>query len=107
MTSTVFVVGKDGTFTEIPRTEYATKDLLQRLIADHPKVLAHDGAEKLLLVRREAPVPDELSGGGRWSLDHLFLDDNGVPVLVEVKRASDMLTMRILNRPIDRAAASV
>ena len=108
MTSTVFVVGKDNSLTELPRTEYATEDLLQRLIADHPKVLAHDGAEKLLLVRREAPVPDELSGGARWSLDHLFLDGNGVPVLVEVKRASDTRIRReVVAQMLDYAANGV
>ena len=29
------------------------------------------------------------SDGGRWLVDRLFLDQDGVPTLVEVKRSSD------------------
>jgi len=28
-------------------------------------------------------------GGGRWSVDHLFLDQDAIPTLIEVKRSSD------------------
>jgi hypothetical protein len=38
-------------------------------------------------VRRR--VKDSEGGGGRWSLDHLYLDAEGIPTLVEVKRSSD------------------
>src|SRR5262249_47674536 len=34
-------------------------------------------------------VPSEEEGGGRWALDHLFLDQDAVPTLVEVKRGGD------------------
>jgi hypothetical protein len=40
-------------------------------------------------VTREAGVPDGDDASDRWSLDHLFLDQDGVPTLVEVKRSSD------------------
>ncbi len=35
----------------------------------------------------EAAVPSEEGGSGRWALDHLFLDQDAIPTLVEVKRA--------------------
>jgi hypothetical protein len=41
------------------------------------------------LVDREVGIPDHLEGTGRWSLDHLFIDQDAIPTLVEVKRASD------------------
>ncbi len=31
-----------------------------------------------------AAVPDHGDGGGRWSADHLFLDQDAIPTLVEV-----------------------
>src|SRR4051794_12230288 len=33
-------------------------------------------------------------GSSRWSLDHLFVDQEGVPTLVEVKRSSDTRARR-------------
>jgi hypothetical protein len=34
-------------------------------------------------VKREAGVPDRETGGNRWSLDHLFIDQKAGPTLVE------------------------
>lgn len=63
---------------------------------------------KLLLVRREQPVPDQAEGSERWSLDHLFLDGDGVPVLVEVKQASDTRARReVVAQMLDYAANGV
>ncbi len=42
-----------------------------------------------MLVSREMNVPGEEDGGARWSLDHLFLDQDAIPTLVEVKRSTD------------------
>jgi hypothetical protein len=33
----------------------------------------------------EAAVSDSLKSGGRWSLDHLYIDTTGVPTLVDVE----------------------
>jgi hypothetical protein len=63
---------------------------------------------RLLLVRREQPVPDQAEGADRWSLDHLFLDSDGVPVLVEVKQASDTRARReVVAQMLDYAANGV
>jgi hypothetical protein len=69
-------------------TAYGAEDVLQQLIEEHPEMLGGDDAAhgKLILVRREAGVSDQEDAGARWSLDHLYLDANGVPTLVEVKR---------------------
>jgi hypothetical protein len=39
-------------------------------------------------------VSDHEDSGARWSLDHLYVDANGVPTLVEVKRSSDTRSRR-------------
>lgn len=110
MNSKVFIVGKDNRLTSLERSDYASEDLFQTLLADHPSILDMAAGEngRLLLVQREAPVPEAEDGGGRWSLDHLFLDQDGVPVLVEVKRASDTRARReVVAQMLDYAANGV
>jgi len=80
----------------VPMTEapYDSEDVLQELLARFPDLLAGDQlaggeARRWVLIDRESGVPNEEGGVGRWSLDHLFLDQDAVPTLVEVKRNSD------------------
>lgn len=75
------------------KRSYAAEDVLQTLIATYPGLLAgeDDPGERTrwVLIEREVPVADRPDASGRWSLDHLFVDQDGVPTLVEVKRSSD------------------
>lgn len=110
MTSTVYLVGTDNCLTELRRATYGSEETFQQLLADHPALLGiAAGAEgRLLLIRREQPVPDQVAGGSRWSLDHLFLDLQGVPVLVEVKQATDTRARReVVAQMLDYAANGV
>ena len=86
--------------------------LLQRLLAKFPSLLAGDqmgaGPRRWLLVGREASLPSEEDGAGRWSLDHLFLDQDAVPTLVEVKLRSDTRIRReVVGQMLDYAANAV
>lgn len=47
-------------------------------------------------MKREAGIPDADNTSDRWSVDHLLLDQYGVPTLVEVKRSSDTIIRREL-----------
>ncbi len=110
MSSTVFIIGPDNALSKLNRTPYDSEDLFQRLLGDHPVLLEQvAGPEgQLLLVQREAPVPEALESSGRWSLDHLFLDRSGVPVLIEVKRATDTRIRReVVAQMLDYAANGV
>ena len=86
---------------------------MQKLLADHPDLLAGDqiNAEqprRWLLVTREMAVPGEQDGAGRWSLDHLFLDQDAIPTLVEVKRSTDTRIRReVIGQMLDYAANAV
>lgn len=77
---------------------------MQALVASHPEIIAdRDGS--LLLIKREQAISDEAEGSGRWSLDHLFVTRSGVPVLVELKRASDTrLRREVVGQMLDYAA---
>lgn len=89
----------NGGLRRMKREPYSKEDLLQKLIAQCPEVLAGDdmgltGSVPFLLVRREASVTDPDSGAQRWSVDHIFVDESARLTLVEVKRSSDVRIRR-------------
>lgn len=91
-------------------TPYEKETILQQALAEHPDVIAGPtttggDAGRLLLVRREMGVPGTAEGPNVWSLDHLFIDGEGVPVIVEVKRSSDTRIRReVVGQMLDYAA---
>ena len=92
---------------------YANEDLLQTLVERHPELLAGDqmntvSPRRWLLISREMAIPDDTDASGRWSLDHLFVDQDGIPTLVEVKRSSDTRIRReVVGQMMDYAANGV
>jgi len=94
-------------------TDYSSELLLQKLLADYPDLLAGDQIDRndprrWLFISREVGVPDELDGSDRWSLDHLFIDQDAVPTFVEVKRSSDTRIRReVVGQMLDYAANAV
>ncbi len=91
-------------------TPFALERDLQRLVAEHPELLA--GAQmnpsaprRFVLVDTEVAVPDEAEGSGRWALDHLFVDQDAVPTLVEAKRAANsQLRREVVGQLLDYVA---
>jgi hypothetical protein len=101
-----------GELLALESMTYATEDELQRFVAEHPELLATtlaptEQAAPWLLVRRElAIVMEEGDERTRWSLDHLFVDGDGIPTLVEVKRSSDPRARReVVAQMLDYAAS--
>jgi len=109
----IFLIKDDKKLVEMTEQKYESEDLLQELLADYPNLLAgdqmnSDTPRRWLLITREAGVPDEEGGAGRWSLDHLFLDQDAIPTLVEVKRSSDTRIRReVVGQMLDYAANAV
>ncbi len=53
-------------------------------------------------------MPSEEGSGNRWSVDHLFLDQDAVPTIVEVKRSNDTRIRReVVGQMLDYAANAV
>ena len=62
---------------------HALEAEFQRLLADHPALLAgdqfdRDAPGRWLLIGREVAVASEQEGSGRWSFDHLFFDQDAI-----------------------------
>jgi len=107
----IFLIKADGSLAQLKNEAYESEDLLQRLLAEYPNLLSMDSEteypNRWLLVKREMGVPDD-QYINRWSLDHLFLDINGIPTLVEVKRSSDTRSRReVVAQMLDYAANAV
>lgn len=106
----IYVERDAGGLTPVRAAPYDSEDVLQQLLARYPDLLAGNqmtGSEprRWLLVGREIGVPDALDGDDRFALDHLFVDQDGVPTLVEVKRASDTRIRReVVGQMLDYAA---
>lgn len=90
---------------------YATEAEFQTMLADNPALLAGalasgDDNAAWLLIDREISIRAENSDVGTWSLDHLFIDPSGRPVLVEVKRSGDPRARReVVAQMLDYAAS--
>jgi hypothetical protein len=106
----VIFLRNNGVLQAFGRADYTSEDLLQRLLELHPDLLSGEQLRpgdpiRWLFVAREAGVPDGETGGDRWSLDHLFLDQDATPTLVEVKRSSDTRIRReVVGQMLDYAA---
>ena len=113
MAGGIYLIQGDGQLVEMTEQAYDSEDLLQGLLANYPSLLAGDQVDSIaprrwLLVSRERAVPSEEGGGGRWSLDHLFLDQDAVPTLVEVKRGTDTRARReVIGQMLDYAANGI
>lgn len=110
MRTSLFHIDNDSKISEMKAAPYENEDAIQSLLEHYPDVLAGDqfaGEEprRWALVAREMEVPDSEGGSARWSLDHLYLDQDAVPTLVEVKRRSDTRSRReVIGQMFDYAA---
>jgi hypothetical protein len=79
MSDSIFLIGDDGSLTEMTSTAYDAEAELQKLLADNIHLLPgaqinQDSPRRWLLIKREAGVPDREGGGGWWAVDHLAVD---------------------------------
>jgi hypothetical protein len=113
MSGRIYILRRNGSLQPLNEESYASEDMLQTLLADYPDLLAgeqmdEDAPRRWLLISREVGVPDEEEGMGRWSLDHLFLDQDGIPTLVEVKCSYDgRIRRQVVGQMLDYAANAV
>lgn len=109
----MFVLKEDGSLIPMKATQFKLEEDFQRLLELHPELLAGDLIDteeprRWVLVTREVAIPSEADGVGWWSADHLFLDQDGIPTIVEVKRQTDTrLRREVVGQMLDYAANAV
>ena len=93
MAERIYILDGDS-LQPMEEQRFEKEDDLQKLLAEHPHLL--DGEQvspgnprRWLLVKREMGVPAAASESARWSLDHLLVDQDAIPTLVEVKRGKN------------------
>ena len=90
-------------------THFAAEVDFQLLLSKFPELLVGDQIDPLnprrfVLVKQEQAIGHD-TDVARWSIDHLFLDQDGIPTLVEVKRKSDTrLRREVVGQMLDYAA---
>ncbi|MEH2299146.1 MAG: hypothetical protein V7K88_08890 [Nostoc sp.] len=113
MSGGIYLIQDNCRLVEMKEEPYESEDGLQKLLADYPSLLAGEQIDsaaprRWLLVLREIAIPDSEDSAGRWALDHLFLDQDGIPTIVEVKRSSDTRIRReVVGQMLDYAANAV
>jgi hypothetical protein len=109
MAGGIYLIQDDDRLVEMMEQPYDSEDQLQDLLVTYPNLIAGDQidratARRWLLISRE-PAPSEEETAVQWSLDHLFLDQNAVPTLVDVRRTPNAeLRQKVLGQSIDYAA---
>lgn len=84
------------------------EDALQFIFENYPEILpghqiaaGADDPPRFVLLRREMPV------GSSWSLDHLYVDQYGIPTLVETKLSQNPESRReVIGQIVEYAASA-
>ena len=100
----------NGSLDPLFEEPFSTEDELQALIAEHPELL--DGEQirpgdprRWILITREKGIAQSSDAGRRWSIDHLIVDQDAVPTLVEVKRGSNSeIRRQVVGQMLEYAA---
>ena len=106
----IYLIQDDEQLVEMSEQAYESEEQLQELLETYPNLLAGDQIDTALprywlLIRRETPIPSEEDGAGRWSVDRLFIDQNAIPTLVEVKRIDNSrIRQEVIGQMLDYAA---
>ncbi len=113
MSEGIFLLQQNDELIEMVEQEYDSEELLQKLLAKFPNLIPgaqidSDNPRRWLLVSREMGVPCKEGMGGHWSVDHLFIDQDAIPTIVEVKRATDSRIRReVIGQILDYASNAV
>lgn len=109
----IFLMNGDDDLVALDAAPYENEARLQTLLARYPNLLAGgqinaSDPRRWILIGREIGVPSEEGGSGRWSVDHLFVDQDATPTIVEVKRSTNTeIRRQIVGQMLDYAANGV
>ncbi len=111
LVANVYVINSDGSTTEMAGIRCKSEDLeLQRILELNPNLMPGEqinptDPRRWLIVKREMPVPDPVTGDNRWSIDFFFVDQDATPTFIECKRYGDTRAKReVIGQMFDYAA---
>ncbi|MGB0562577.1 MAG: hypothetical protein ACPGVO_12370 [Spirulinaceae cyanobacterium] len=113
MSGGIYLIQGNDQLVAMTEKPYDSESLLQELLERYPNLLGvapHTTAQQQtplnwLVVRRTGSIPTEDVGIERWSLNHLFLDQQAIPTLVEVQHEGEpRLRQEIIGQMLDYAA---
>jgi hypothetical protein len=110
MAAVMYGATGDGELVELRETAFAKEVDLQDFLSKHPALLAGDqmnpsDPRRFILVTPEAGIAIAEGSADYFSLDHLFIDQDGIPTLVEVKRSTDTrLRREVIGQMLEYAA---
>lgn len=110
MPARIYNVNPDGELEAMVEQPFALEGDLQELLAKYPDLLdgeqvRPDDPRRWILISREMGIAERPHESSRWSLDHLLVDQDAVPTLVEVKRSSNTEIRRtVVGQMLDYAA---
>jgi hypothetical protein len=113
MSGGVFVLKDPTTLVELKPASFTSEDQFQQLLADFPNLLGSvrtdsDLPRQWALLGREKGIQSEEDGHDRFAVDHVFIDQDGIPTLVEVKRKNDTrLRREVVGQMLDYAANAI
>ncbi|MCC8963388.1 hypothetical protein H8A95_14000 [Bradyrhizobium sp. Pear76] len=108
--SGVFLLQGEHSLVPMEPGQFASEDDFQRLLSRFPELLVGDQVDpqnprRWILVKREQSISTGEVGASLWSIDHVFLDQDGIPTLVEIKRQTDSrLRREVVGQMLDYAA---
>ena len=110
MAERIYIRDDKGGLEPLEEIRFSTENHLQTLIAEHPELL--DGTQirpedprRWILITREKGISETADSGSRWAVDHLIVDQDAMPTLVEVKRgANPEIRRTIVGQMLEYAA---
>jgi hypothetical protein len=109
----IYLIQDDDRLVEMMEQPYDSEDQLQDLLVTYPNLIAGDQIDRAtprqwLLISREVTIANDEETAVQWSLDHLFLDQDAIPTLVDVRRTPNAsIRQKVLGQAIDYAANAV
>ena len=110
MAEEIYTLKGDGLLEPMQEEKFLLEDALQQLIADHPELLSGQqinpaDPRRWILIKREQGIADIQGSHHRWAVDHLLIDQDAIPTLVETKRSTNSEIRRtIVGQMLDYAA---
>ena len=110
MAERIYIKNTKGELDSLEETPFPLEDDLQALLAEHPELLdgkqiRPDDPRRWILIKREKGIAETSGAGDRFALDHLLIDQDAIPTLVEVKRGSNTEVRRkVVGQMLEYAA---